>query len=106
MSENFPSKQDAIQKMHWLQKLFYYLGVFIFHKEPNGAMWRRYGFEHSCHLKLNCFNPLSYILIVILTIIHLILELFRAILNTIFSITDFYSDNHLIEIKIPRKREK
>lgn len=106
MSENFPSKQDAIKKMHWLQKLFYYLGVFIFHKEPNGAMWRRYGFEHTCHLKLNHLNPLSYILIVILTIIHFILEIFRATLNAIFSITDFYSDNHLIEIKIPRKREK
>lgn len=106
MSENFPSKQDAIKKMHWLQKLFYYLGVFIFHKEPNGAMWRRYGFVHTCHLKLNHLNPLSYILIVILTIIHFILEIFRATLNAIFSITDFYSDNHLIEIKIPRKREK
>ena len=106
MSENFPSKQDAIQKMHWLQKLFYYLGVFIFHKEPNGAMWRRYGFEHSCHLKLNHLNPLSYVLIVILTIIGLIVEILRAILVAIVDSTDFYSDNHLIEIKIPRKREK
>ena len=106
MSENFPSKQDAIKKMHWLQKLFYRLGIFIFHKEPNGAMWRRYGFEHICYLKLNHLNPLSYILIVILTIIRLIVEIFNLILEIISIIVDFYSDNHLIEIKIPRKREK